>query len=370
MPKDTDTNVFFITGTDEAMISTQAAKLVRTFNGDDPDPFALDVIREQDNTPTTATINQVVRSVLSPSFLPGIKTVWLQNCKSFAAEGTKTSTTPDAVAFRELCKVINDDIPKDIVLILSGPGADQRKALARTVKAKGKLIICNKPEVKDRNWEGEMRQLVKARAKDKNITLPDRVCDYLVGILGTDTARIDSELEKLICYCGGPDQKITLADAQEVCVGQGEAVSWTLRDALGNRDLAEALRLVDVLVRQGKDPDQITHGLLAQVANYFRQLLQVRVFMQAHRLRTPRQIQNTLEQMEPEAQEECQKEGFEFVTFHPYRVQIIAEQALKYSGRELIAAIRFLRDAYWKCVSSSVANRVVLEETIVRLMGT
>ena len=36
---------------------------------------------------------------------------------------------------------------------------------------------------------------------------------HLVAAIGTETGWIEGELEKLICYCGGPDKPITLAAA-------------------------------------------------------------------------------------------------------------------------------------------------------------
>jgi hypothetical protein len=37
-----------------------------------------------------------------------------------------------------------------------------------------------------------------------------------------------------------------------------------------------------------------------------------------------------------------------------------------YSGVELIEAVRAARDAYLRCITSSVSERVVLEEIVIR----
>jgi len=249
------------------------------------------------------------------------------------------------------------------------PSVDQRRGLFRACKAKGRVIVCAKPDIGSRSWESDMVSLVRLRAADKGVELADDVCSFLVEIIGTDTGRVDGELEKLICYCGGPDQAITAEAVQEVCVGQGEAVSWALSNALGRRDLSETLHVVDVLVRQGKDPERSSRSLLMQTVSFFRQLLQVRILMQMHRLRSAQQVQWAVEQMSEEERASCQEDGLEFVTFHPYRIRSLAQQGLHYNGRELAQSICHLRDAYWKCVSSQVSDRVVLEETLIRLVG-
>ena len=123
-------NVFLVSGTDEATICAETEKLVRQYAGADPDAFSLDIVREQDGVATSEILNQVVRSVQSPPFLGGRKTVWLQDFSGFALEGAKNSSGPEGAAFRALCDIINNGVPDDIVLIMNGLGADQRKGLA------------------------------------------------------------------------------------------------------------------------------------------------------------------------------------------------------------------------------------------------
>lgn len=365
---DGKTNVFLITGTDESTIATKAGNLVKEVAGEDADPFSLDVIREQDDRSSAETVNQVVRSALSPSFLGGVKTVWLQNFSKFSAEGTKDSKGAEALALRALSDLIAEGLPADICLVLSGPDIDQRKALARACKKNGDITVCDKPNVRDRNWQARMRELIVRRAEEKGTRLPANVCEYLVDVVGTDTGRVDTELEKLICYCGGTDKPVTMEAVQEVCQGDGEIVGWALTNALGGRDLDDVLATIDRLVRQGQDADRTARGLLAQAAKYFRQLLQIRVFMQECSLRDARQVQRSLEQLPGEEKIAWQEKGMEFLEFHPFRVQMMAQQALKYSGRELIAALRVFRDAFLKTVTSSAATRVVLEEALVRVV--
>ncbi len=266
-------NVYLITGDDEPVIKSHAEKLVRQLAGDNPDPFALDVFREQDGLAVADLLRQLMLSLKSPSFLGGRKTVWLQHFGGFGSEGTASSKAPDAKAFRELAELIETGLPPDMVLVMDGPKADGKKLLAKTCKAHGKLVLCEKPNVRDRNWQATMADLVATQAAAKGVSLPNEVCQHLVGVIGTDTAAIDSELEKLICYCG--DQPVTLAAAEDICVGHGEEISWALTDALGDRNAAEALRIVSVLLRQAEtDPEQASRGLLWQVANFYRHLLQ------------------------------------------------------------------------------------------------
>ncbi|MBT3288663.1 MAG: DNA polymerase III subunit delta [Victivallales bacterium] len=366
MPSTAD-NIFLITGDDEPVIKSEAEKLVQQLAGDDPDPFALDVFREQDALPIADLLRQVMVSLKSPPFLSGRKTVWLQHFGGFAAEGTASSKTPDAKAFRELAELIKAGLPSDMALVMDGPKADGKKALTKTCKKHAKLIVCSKPNVRDRRWQASMASLIDEQAKSKGINLPATVCQHLVGVIGTDTAAIDSELEKLICFCGGVDQPITLAAAEEVCIGQGEEISWALTDALGKRDPAESLRVITVLLSQAEgDAERASRGLLWQVANFYRHLLQMRLFMGQGKI-NPRSIRSALDNMSNEDRQNFLADGLEVAGLNPYRAQLLAESAMRYSGQELIDAVCALRDAYQRCVTSSVSVRVLLEECVLRL---
>jgi len=201
------------------------------------------------------------------------------------------------------------------------------------------------------------------------VELPGDVCLYLVEALGTDTGRIEGELEKLICYCGGTGQGISLAAAQEICCSQGEAVSWALRDAVGARDLDAALGLIEVLLQREKDPEGAVLGLVSQVASQFRQMLQLRVFMQTRKLRSVADCTARAEALTESEREECVAQGIEVVRLHPFRLKVLARQALSYNGTELTAAVIAARDTYWRCVSSAVGKRVLLEELLMRLLA-
>ena len=77
--RDMDKNVILITGDDLATITTLAKQRVAGVAGESPDPFSLDIVRERDDQTAADTLNQLISSVLSPPFLNGHKTVWLQN---------------------------------------------------------------------------------------------------------------------------------------------------------------------------------------------------------------------------------------------------------------------------------------------------
>ena len=49
---------------------------------------------------------------------------------------------------------------------------------------------------------------------------------------------------------------------------------------------------------------------------------------------------------------------------HPYRVQMLAEQAVRYAPQEIIEAIRTLRDALWQCIKKIMEYLDVPQSTV------
>ncbi len=358
----TEKNIVLISGSDPATAASAAAAEFRRFAGETPDPFAQDILRQRDDQSVADLINQLVYSLSSPSFMGGRKTVWLQNFEGFSAEGAKTSATPEAKAFERLCELLQKGLPSDMALIMNGPDVDRRKRLFKVCSEQGTVIFHDKPDVTSRTWQAEMLKLVRQQAQAKGVTLPSEVAEYLVGILGTDTLRIDSELEKLICYCGGPREPLTLDAAREICIGAGEIVPWALLDALGTVQAEDALRILDTLLRQEKDPDAAALGYVLQLAGRLRQLLQIRVYMGEQKFKTPNQLKSAVENMDADRKKELAAEGLEILASHPYRVFMLAKQAVCFSGNELVDAFIHCRDANIKLVTSGAAPRVLLEQ--------
>jgi DNA polymerase-3 subunit delta len=361
--EDSRVNLFLVSGTDDAAIAKAADELCKQFAGENPDPFALDVIREGDNLGAVEALQQTVSSVLSPAFLGGQKTVWLKNFSSFAEESKQGQM---AAAFQRLNEIIEKGVPGDIVLILSGIGIDRRKKLYKNCSKKGSAVILEKPNVRDQNWRPQMTEVIRQQAERHALGISADIADYLVDVVGTDTGRVACEIEKLAVYAGERGT-VSLAEVQELCHGDGEAVNWALRDAVGQRNLDEALTTADVLLRSQRDAEGAVVGLVLQLASHVRDMLQARLLMQEQKLRSAAQFYSWLQRCDDAAKAVCRESGLEVVTYHPYRARMIAEQALKYTGNELVAALEHLRDAHLACVSASVSNRIVLDEALVAI---
>ncbi|MBP5640222.1 MAG: hypothetical protein J6X55_12130 [Victivallales bacterium] len=361
------TNVYLIIGNDEAQISETSAKLIEKVAGPTPDAFSLDVYQEPESGVEPELIINLIRSLQSPPFLGGTKTVWLKHFSSFSAETVKSSDVGKAL--RELAQFISNGIPKDIVLVMDGPYSADKKSRGELLKAceaysKESVIILSKPDKMNRNWQEDMSICINNAAKDKGVALQGGVVEYLIEVLGTDTARIDSELEKLICYKGGTEQPITVEDARLLCEGQGEEFSWSFGNAIGKRNINDCLRIIDAMSERTNDADRIARSLILTAAGYFRQMLQLQIFMSQNHISTPSSLNMALKNVSSEQRDEWKKAWPDIVSMHPFRAQKLAEDAMRYKPQEAIRAMTIFRDALWQCMSSSTSARVSLENAL------
>ena len=362
------TNVHLIIGNDEARISETAAKLVEKVAGPNPDAFSLDVFEEPEGGAEPEMIINLIRSLQSPPFLGGVKTVWLKHFSAFGAESVKSSDMGKAL--RELAAFIKKGIPQDIALIMDGPTGTDRKSsqseLQKACAACGdeSVIVLNRPDKMNRNWQADMAACITNAAKAKGVTLQEGVIEALLDVLGTDTARIDSELEKLICYNNGTDKPITQENVRLLCEGQGEEFSWAFGNAIGKRSVPECLRIIDAMSERTNDADRVARSLILTAAGYFRQMLQLQIFMNQNRIATPSALNSVLKNATSEQRDVWKLTWPDIVSLHPFRAQKLAEDAVRYRPQEAIRAMTVLRDALWQCMSSSTSARVSLENAL------
>lgn len=363
-PTPTSPRIILISGTDRTRIGEAASRRISERTGGNDDAFGLDVVRQGETKDVPTTLRELISTLRSPAFLAEGKVVWLRDFEGFDKEGAKSAKTPEAVAFRELCETLEKRLPPTTTVVLSGPNVDKRKALYRFCDEHGETVILDKPDVTDRNWEGKMAEAIRQAGAERQVQLPQEVVTFLINALGARTDRIGTELDKLIAYCGGPGEPITEEAAWEICTVEGEQTPWALLDALGARDLSKSLSTAAFFLEREKNPDSSALRYVLQIGRSTLDWLRIRLFMAVHRLRDAGALQRFLEKAGPETKAQAQNEGYAFVTKHPYRVRMMAQQAQRYSGQELVDAVVRCRDANVACVHSGTSARLILERLI------
>ena len=98
--------------------------------------------------------------------------------------------------------------------------------------------------------------------------------EYLVSAVGRDMQRLSVEVGKTVSYVGDRVE-ISLADAENVASTTAKTSVFELGTALGNRDCAAALRLLNRLLGDGES----VFGLHALALRQLRDLLSARALI-------------------------------------------------------------------------------------------
>ncbi len=361
-------NVYAILGSDEALIKKEAERIISKVAGPNADEFTLDVCETSDSVTATEALAQAVNSIQTPAFMGMTKTVWLKNFP-FDQEGTKTSKDALNENLRTLSSMIETGIPADVNLVMSGAGSDSRKSFFKSCKksASKNMQVLDKPKITDRDWQQKVQKIIQDSAREKGLDLARNAVDHLLNVFGVNTASIENELEKIYCYCG--DKKpVRMADIHDICHGDREAEFYAFGSSLGARDLNGALMSLKRLFANNKDESGTAIGVLAQTANAFRQMLQVKLFMGIARTNSY-SIMNVIKNPPAALKDRLQAACPDVLKSNPYAMKFKAQDAEKYSGKEIIRAIHIITDAYRKAVSSSCPRQLLLEHIALQIVN-
>jgi len=160
-------------------------------------------------------------------------------------------------------------IPNSCHLLLVSPGKpDARlrstKALQKLVKAGG---ATEKSFTLPAIWDGAGQvELVQRTARELGLTLEPAAAEALSDAIGSDSARLASELEKLSLYVGS-GQPITAA-AVAALVGSQATNALQVGDALLAGRPAEAIALVEALLAANEPALRIVATLSGQIRGW------------------------------------------------------------------------------------------------------
>ena len=218
-------------------------------------------------------------------------------------------------------------------LVLEAESVDKRQKWVKRVAKIGQVIDCAGP-----NRPADVRRWIEARIKQRGVKAGHGVAATLFDLVGPDLDRLALEVEKLALYLGERGE-LSVDDVSELVGQLRPRAVYELCDAIGERRLANALRMVAELTEQGQPP----LALLGALANHFRKLLRTREL----RPLDPAEVQRKL-------------------GVHPFAAQKLVEQARRFDLRRLrvcLDAVRRTDDALKGGVP--IGPRLVLERLVL-----
>jgi DNA polymerase III subunit delta len=238
----------------------------------------------------------------------------------------------DAAGLETLVSYAKDPAPYTCLVLVARKIAKNSR-LYRAVEASGTVFEYAAP--KRNEYGGEVVKLFRERGK----RISPSTAEALVELAGRDLRLLDSEAAKIATYAGSAEE-VTLADVRAVAAAGSTTTVFELLDAIGNRDVTGALRLLRRLL----DGGEAALGIHAMVARHVRALIGARAL--AGRRMSP-------EQMAPE------------LGMAPWQARNAARQAANYTPKELAAALVGLAAVEQEMKTSPTDAGLVIERWIV-----
>ncbi len=304
-------------------------------------------------------------------FFGGAKAVWFRDCNFLGEDRTSASAavTEELTQLADELKAFRWD---GVRLLISGSKPDKRRSFYKTVEKLGSVESFNALSSDDKDWAGkaESEALRLFRAGNKDIA--DNALAELVTRVGPNLRALANEVEKLSLYIGDRPE-VLLADVQTMTTPQKLAKAFALGEALGERDLAKLLRVLDQElweIRTGVDKKKSEIGLLYGLISKVRALLMLRELRDQGLLKPARDYNSFKAQLDrlPTTYLPDDKR-FNPLAGHPFVLFQAARQAENYTVPELIRAMDTLLGANVKLVSSGLDEAMVLQQSLVEIVG-
>ena len=251
--------IHLLWGDDEAARNRASEALVEQLV--DPAWSAINLSRLDGND--TGQAAQALEEARTPPFGSGARVVVLQRspfCNQCPAE------------LAEQLESNLELIPPDCHLLLVNPAKPDGRL--RTTKALQKLVKAGSATEKSFQlpavWDGAGQlELMHRTAAELGLKLEPAAAEALAEAIGSDSARLASELEKLSLFAasGGQPAPITLAAVQALVGGQSTN-ALAVGDALLAGRAADAIALVDALLAANEPALRIVAALTSQIRGW------------------------------------------------------------------------------------------------------
>ncbi len=357
-----------ITGSDEFAIKNRARELADRWAGGDAErnPDWEFLAGDAGDADPVELLGAAANSLCTPPFFGDGKTLWLRNFLFF----DRLDSTDAALkaAWERLAKLLKEGLPEGVDFLWSGPGLDQRKSAAKGLKAcpGAEIEVYNSVNSRSKDFAQAMQQRLSELCSSWGKTLEPRAAELLIAAVGADTARLQTELEKLFTFLGPERNRATLADVRQVVSATPEALGWEFAQALQARDAKAALAVVNDLIRQmkGTRSSGFELSMLYTAAGAFSDILNTRQAMAE--LEVPRRIgPNYFSALDPALKERHPDNML--LSLHPFRAYKLCETALGFGDADLKRIFSALLDTNVALVTGGGEARLVLERMILSI---
>jgi DNA polymerase-3 subunit delta len=298
------------------------------------------------------------------------KVVWLRNC-NFLGDEPAASTQAVTDSLVALAQELKEFGWENVRLLVSAGRVDKRKVFYKALDKLGSVESFAGWSADDKDWAGQAelwaRKALRARQKE----ISEEALAELISRVGPHARQLDSEVEKVSLFVG-ERKEIEFADVAAVCSRNKTARAFALGDALGDRDLPRLLRCLDeelweLKLDRSKSEIGLLYGLIAKV----RAMIMLKEMLREGWVKPEMSYGGFKTQLEQVPAEQLPADRrFNPLALNPYVLYKALPQVKRYSQAELIRAMDLLFQCNHRLVSSSLDEALVLQQTLVQIVGS
>lgn len=304
-------------------------------------------------------------------FFGGAKIIWFRDC-TFLGEDRTSQSTAVTEALTEFAGELKAFRWDGVRLLISAGKPDRRRTFFKTLEKIGSVeSFASLADEKDWADRIETEALRQFRAAGKEIG--DEALAVLVGRVGPNLRTLANEVEKLTLYAGDRTA-INLNDVELLTPVQKMAAGFALGEAVGDRNLPKALRVLDEelwTIRVGLDKKKSEIGLVYGLISKMRTLLLMKELRRLGIVRPAGDIHSFRNQISGIDQEKLPADKkYNPLAGHPFPAFQALRQSERWETAELVQAMDTLLEANLKLVTSGLDEAVVLQRALVEMVGT
>lgn len=259
----TKPGIILICGSDEAAVKKNALAKCEALQP--ADPMNVEIIDSRVETVDEALrkIDELRAAILTLPFFGGGKLVWWKNV-NFLDDGVIGRSAQVKEALDALVPDLEKADGESVTVLISALALHKGKAFAKSLLKLAEASYFDLPDVR-KGGEREMLEMIEALCEQAGLKAGDGAAERLFAALGYNTGAIQVELEKLLCFLGGPGATVTRESVQQLVGGKRDVLVWDFCDAALAGDARQATALLNQLLAQEESEIGILILLAGQV---------------------------------------------------------------------------------------------------------
>ncbi|PWU12451.1 MAG: DNA polymerase III subunit delta [Verrucomicrobia bacterium] len=298
------------------------------------------------------------------------KVIWLQNCNFLGEE--RAATSEDVTeSLADLAQELKEFKWDNVKLLISAGKVDKRKVFYKAIEKIGAVVNLTSWSVGDKDWADQASLWARKAIREREKEIAQDALQELIERVGVTARQLESEIEKLALYVG-EKKEIELADVTAICARSKTVRAFALGDALGARNLPELLSRLDEELWEVKlDPKKSEIGLLYGLISKVRAMILLKEMLREGWVKPEADYYRFKSQLDRVPADKLpQDKRFNPLALNPYVLFKAVAHVNRYTQEELVRAMDLLLVCNQRLVSSSLDESLVLQQTLVQIVGS